>query len=120
MDDQQQDQPQEPGHDGRSSDDDHERDPFLPPTPTVSTVGRAAWATGVGAGLLLLGVLALRFVVCGDGTCPTGPARTAAEATATLGFLVVLVGAAYGLTAQAHLTFSARARRRRGEGDVDD
>jgi|GEM_PF-5539842 len=94
-----------------------ERDPFLPPTPTVSTVARAAWATGIGAGLLLLGVLALRFVVCGDGTCPTGLPRTLAEGTATLGFLVVLLGASYGLTAQAHLTFSARARRRRGEDD---
>ena len=105
-------------HDGRDAQDGPpERDPFLPPTPTVSTVGRAAWATGIGAGLLLLGVLALRFVVCGDGTCPTGPARTAAEATATLGFLLVLLGASYGLTAQAHLTFSARARQRRGEDD---
>jgi hypothetical protein len=101
-----------PGGDG-PPDERPGRLPGLPPTPTPRTLQRAVLATGVGAGAVVGGFLLLRFVVCGDGTCPVGPLRTTLEALATGGFLVLLVGASYGLTAWAHLA----AVRRRDERD---
>ena len=94
------DEQQDRGPDGG---DERPRGPFGLPAPTGGTVRRSAVASGVGAVMVLVGVVLLRVVVCADGTCPPGPLRTLAEGTATVGFLVVLVAASYGATASLHV-----------------
>jgi hypothetical protein len=85
----------------------------LPPTPTPATLTRALQVCAGGAVLLFAGVAWLALGVCDAGRCPVGPGRTAAEATATVGFLVLLGAGAYAVTAGAHL-LAVRRRDRRG------
>ncbi|MFP5307986.1 MAG: hypothetical protein ACLGIR_00215 [Actinomycetes bacterium] len=93
---------------------DPERPRFLPPTPTGATLTRALQVAAAGALLLLAGVAWLALGVCdADGACAPGPARTGAEATATVGFLVLLGAGAYACTAAAHLLAVRRRDRRR-------